>query len=356
MAREAAGEVDEGAGLPESRRQAPLLPWLDAPLRAIVGARERLAHALLLTGMRGIGKRNLAMHAAQALLCESPAQDGVACGHCASCAYFAAGTHPDFRMLDRWRYDDGDWELQAGIGVADVRALRDLAEVSAHRGGAKVAIIVPAEAMNHSAANALLKTLEEPTPGMVLILVADQPGRLPATILSRCRRIVVPPPSRHLATAWLAREGVADAALLLAQAGGAPLAARALAGAGLQAERAHWYAALANPRTLSPMALSARVESGPREARREQLAQAIDWLIGWSTDLARAAAEAPVRLAVDHAEAIGRLAPSVARVALSRYHRTLLAARERIAHPLAPRLVAESLLNDYRNLFIDGRR
>jgi DNA polymerase-3 subunit delta' len=235
--------------------------------------------------------------------------------------------------------------------VDHIRALTEWAQVTAHRRVAKVAVIAPAERMNAAAANALLKTLEEPPPGTFLILVAHQPGRLTPTIASRCVQLALAPPDRAAAIAWLEGQGARDVRALLAQAGGAPLRALALADAGYQAERAAWLDALASPRTLSPVTLSARLEAAPRDERKARLGFAVDWLIAWSTDLAAAAAGAPIERNVDFAERIDRLAGAVARVPLSRYHRSLLEARARLSHPLAPRLVAEALLIEYRALF-----
>ena len=237
------------------------------------------------------------------------------------------------------------------IVVDKIRALTGWAQLTSHRGGAKVGIIDPAERMNAAAANALLKTLEEPPPGTFLLLVSHQPGRLAATIRSRCQVVAAPQPSTAEGAAWLARQGIRDADGVLAQAGGAPLAAVALADTGYQAERAAWIRALAAPRDMSVSALGQRIDAGPRESRKERLAAAIDWLVGWCADLARVrAGGVPIRNP-DYAAQLAALAPSVAGVPLFRYHRSLLDQRALLAHPLQPRLVAEALLIDYRALF-----
>jgi DNA polymerase III subunit delta' len=335
---------------------AEVLPWTRPLLLALFASRASWPHAMLLTGAAGIGKRSVAMHIAQALLCESPRADGFACGTCPSCRYFAAGQHPDLRVLEPLKVDDdGEIKRLDHIPIDKVRELRDLVELTTHRGGNKVAVIVPAELMNHAAANALLKTLEEPPPDTFLLLVSHQPGRLPATILSRCRRVPVATPDTDGASAWLAAQGVASPAGVLAQANGAPIAALGLADPDAQAERAAWLGALAEPRTLSPTLLSARVDAGARELRKDRLAAVIDWLIAWTTDIARVAARGTPRANIDFAPALAALAPRVARISLSRYHRQLLRERARIAHPLTPRLTVEALLIDYRALFDHGR-
>ena len=255
-------------------------------------------------------------------------------------------------MVEPFEIDeDGVVKVVDPIPVDRIRALTAWAQLSSHRGRAKVAVIVPAEAMHHSAANALLKTLEEPPPATYLILVAHQPGRIPATLRSRCRRMTIARPDPALAQAWLAARGIPEPALLLAQASGAPLSALAMADPAEQAERAAWMEALARPQTMSPVALAARIEAAPRDQRKEMLGRALDWLIAWTADLARVAAGGAALRNVDFAAALGSLASAVAPVPLFRYHRALLRQRELVTHPLSPRLVAEAVLIGYRELF-----
>jgi len=329
-----------------------LFPWQREAAAAMLADRARWPHALLLTGSRGIGKRALALEFARGLLCETPRAGGAACGECASCRYVAAGQHPDLRVVEPVELDDdGVAKPVEWIPVDAIRALIAWAQLTSHRRVAKVAVIVPAERMNAAAANALLKTLEEPAPSTFLILVSAAPGRVPATVRSRCRRMAAPAPDATAARAWLAAQGVADPDPLLAQAAGAPLAAWALADTGYQAERAAWLKGLAAPSNLVPATLAERIDAAPREERRERLANVVDWLLGWCSDLAHARAGAAPRQNGDHAAALARLAASVAPIALFRYHRALLRQRGLVAHPLTPRLVAEALLTDYRTLF-----
>jgi DNA polymerase III subunit delta' len=346
MTDERAGEL---AGLP----WLSLLPWQANAARTALSRRDTWPHALLIFGPRGIGKHALALNFAQALLCESPRTDGLACGNCAGCRYAMAGQHPDLMRIERLMVDAETGSLVAveSIGVERVRALTEFVQLTSHRQRAKVAVIAPAERMNAAAANALLKTLEEPPAGTYLVLVSDQPGRMPATLRSRCRKLEAPVPAPAEAAAWLAAQGVANPELVLAQASGAPLRALEQADPELQVERRAWLAALALPDQLSVPRLAARIEAGGKDERRARLAHALDWLIAWTVDLARIAAGAAARQNPDAAKSLQPLAARVAPVALFRYHRSLLAQRAMLAHPLQPRLVAEAVLLDYRALF-----
>ena len=326
MANPQSGEI--GPHWPE------LLPWQLPAAREALAARASWPHAILLDGPRGIGKRTLAVNLARALLCETAEAGGFACGGCASCHYIAAGQHPDLQMIEPFIIDDdGKVKAQDPIPVDRIRALIQWVQLTSHRGRAKVAVIVPAESMNPAAANALLKTLEEPPPSTYLILVAHQPGRVPATLRSRCRRMPAPRPATEVAEAWLQQKGVAKPQFALAQAGGAPITALAMAGAEWQSERTVWMQALARPEALSPVSLAARIEAAPKDQRRERLGQGIDWLLAWTADLSRVAAGGvPVRN-IDFAAALLPLANAVAPIPLFRYHQTLLRQRAWVAHP-----------------------
>jgi DNA polymerase III subunit delta' len=344
--------VSEDQPIVEARAAPALLPWMETVARDMLARRARWPHALLISGAEGIGKRELARVFAQALLCESPTPEGFACNRCASCHYVVAGQHPDLREVEPVDVDeDGVATPVEWIVVEKIRALTEWVQLSSHRRIGKVAILAPAERIKTEAANALLKTLEEPPPATYLILVSHQPGRLLPTIVSRCMRLALPRPPAQAALQWLESRKVRDAQTLLALADGAPLRALALADASYQAERTAWLTALATPRTLSPLTLSARIDAAPRDERKARLAAAVDWLIAWTADIAAVATGAGVVHNVDFADRVTALARSVARISLFRYHRALLQQRAVLSHPLQPRLVAEALLIDYKGLF-----
>ncbi|MFC5581262.1 DNA polymerase III subunit delta' [Rhodanobacter terrae] len=205
-----------------------LLPWHAEHWARLQARRQRdaLPHALLLCGAAGLGKRAFAQRFVQGLLCSEPA-DGDPCGRCRSCLLVAAGTHPDVISLSFGLRKDG--VLRSEIVVDQIRELSARLAMRSQFGGWQVATIDPADAMNPAAANALLKTLEEPAAQTMLILLGDAPWRLPQTIRSRCQRIEFHLPAAADALAWLQADGVRDAATALDAAGGNPGLARAWA-------------------------------------------------------------------------------------------------------------------------------
>lgn len=201
------------------------LPWLEDPWNDYAARREqdRLPHALLITGPAGIGKRQLADALVAGLLCEQGR--AAACGTCRSCRLLAGGAHPD-RFLVTPEDDEREIKIKA------IRELISRLVLTTTISPYKVALITPAEAMNRNAANALLKTLEEPPGDALLALVSDDPGGLPATIRSRCQALLVRPPERAVAVDWLAGEHGLDetsAQLALEATSGSPLHAARLA-------------------------------------------------------------------------------------------------------------------------------
>jgi DNA polymerase-3 subunit delta' len=194
-------------------------PLLDSLERRV----ERLPHALLVHGPRGIGKLALAERAAQLLLCEGEKKP---CDACDACRWFLAGNHPDFRRLEpEVLWLEKPEKPSIVIKVEQVRELADFLYVGSHRGRLRIALVHPAEDMNENAANALLKGLEEPPAAAVFILVSHRPAQLLPTIRSRCVALPVPVPAREPALEWLAKQGVKEPRRWLAYAGGAPLRA-----------------------------------------------------------------------------------------------------------------------------------
>jgi DNA polymerase-3 subunit delta' len=187
---------------------ATFAPWQQrAYTRAAEAIDEgRLAHGLLFSGPASLGKHALALALAQRLLCTGRAPGAEPCGRCRGCALFAAGTHPDLRSIGFIHNKEGT-RLRTEIVIEQIRELSAQLALTPQYGGAQVAIVDPADALNHAACNALLKTLEEPQPGRYLWLVSANPARLPATIRSRCQTLELRLPPRDEALAWLRAQG-----------------------------------------------------------------------------------------------------------------------------------------------------
>ena len=347
-----------------------LLPWHLIPLTELLARREKLPHALLIHGSQGIGKVEFARAIAQSLLCEASvgthseagdssraAVSGIACGVCSACGWFRDGNHPDYRELLPENLVDEDTDPEAPadadakdkkkskeIKIDQIRAIADFMMLTTHRDGFRVLVIHPAEAMNMSAANALLKTLEEPSARTVILLVTDQMARLMATIRSRCQRVLLPAPEHSDALAWLLQQGAglnsAQAEAALAMAGGAPLDAVTFAASDYQTSRKAFVATLANP--------AADYMAAAQSFEKSDLNHIITWLQTWVSDVVLNKLSGDVRHHVDEKKAIAAIAGHVHLTKLFRYESELRQARRSIHHPLNARLLLEQLLISYQ--------
>jgi DNA polymerase III subunit delta' len=337
------------------------LPWQRAQWEQLLAWRRALPHALLLHGARGIGKRRLADAFARLLLCEAPGEQG-ACRVCASCLLQAADNHPDLRRLmpaaELTRDDvaDTDSELASGgaktakpsreIVIDQVRALGEFLSLSAHRGGRRVVLLAPAEALNHSAANALLKLLEEPPPGAFFVAVTDRLDAVLPTIVSRCvlLRVTAPTPAESLA--WLQAQGVSDAAARLAEAGGAPV--------GLEHEDdPQGLPAAQREALLQLLRRGGKVTAADVVAaigREAAVAGSIRLLQRWGWDLLADRMSQRVRYHPGDRRAISAVAGLIEPAHLITWLAELAEAQRASDHPLNARLVVERLLLRYVEL------
>jgi len=246
--------------------------------------RARAAHrypsGLLIHEERGAGGESLARFAAQLALCR---EADAPCGHCRDCRMFQVAQHPDF--LELHPIEDSRF-----IRIEQVRELSERLALTAHGGGATVALLCPADTLYPNAANALLKTLEEPRPGVTLILVSATPSRLPATILSRCLRLRVPTPARALSVAWLLRiQGPGPWDTVLEVLGDAPFEALGADAAEVARLKAETDRSLSDARA-GRMDIAATAE---RWARPESLHLRLACLETWITSRIDGAAGAP---------------------------------------------------------------
>lgn len=270
------------------------LPWQQArwlETTALV-LQQRLPHALLLAGVGGTGKRWFARALIAFALCED--RHGYACGRCRSCLQLAAGSHPNAALvgvngdlglamteqgfaeqsLVHWQPDEE--RKRRDIGIDAARSLMARLSLASHYGSGKFALIEPAELLNASSANALLKTLEEPPAGTHLLLVSERPQALLPTLRSRCQWLRFPLPDVAAAQAWMAGQQAGDVEAL-DWALGAPLRAVALArgdGVTLRRQWSDLWSAVAAARK-DPLSAAATVD---KDALSEHLHWAQQWL------------------------------------------------------------------------------
>jgi DNA polymerase-3 subunit delta' len=320
--------------------------------------RRKLPHSLLLVGQKGLGKYELARHFAASLLCESPAPDGLACGKCLACNWFEQGNHPDFRLLqpdalgEETEVEDGKKKPSQQITIDQVRGLDEFFNVGTHRGGLRIILVNPTEAMNRSTANSLLKTLEEPAPSTLFLMVSSEPMRLLPTIRSRCQVVSVPVPAAKLAEKVLADEGIAQPERWLALAGGSPGLAAEMAISGQGAWLELLSARLGAGRKGDPLSTAAELEKAIKDSKGKlALKHVTEAVQKWTVDLTLARNGLPVRYFLSQQGIISGLADMIPPARLIQAYRALITRRQEAEQPLNARLFLEGLLLDYRALF-----
>lgn len=331
-----------------------LFNWLLPRLAQLAEMRARLPHALLVHGRDGVGQFELAMAFGQFMLCEKPGANGRFCGHCPACTWFEQGNHPDFRLLQPESKvgddDDGppaDAKKKSDqIKIEQVRDLQRFLSVGTHRAGLRVIVLSPADAMNVSTQNAVLKSLEEPPPDTLFLLVTGSPHKLLPTIRSRCQGIAVAMPGRDQAAQWLEDQGLEDAAALLALAGGAPLTALRLNES--EPVRHRLIEQLCDPRFDPVTAAEHCLATDPAEA--------VAWLQRWVYDLLSQRLTGLVRYHVANEHSVRTTAVRCDPIRAASLLRTLAKARSLAQHPLNPRLFFEDLLIQYQGLITDAAR
>ena len=324
----------------------PALPWLVDPLRHVL--RTSRAHALLLHGPGGVGQFELAMLLAEAWLCENDALpiESRPCGQCASCRLVSSHTHPDLlvvlpealRESLGWGADaDEGGEERAGkkkpskeIRVEEMRRVVAFASTTSARGRGKAVVVHPAERLNAIAANAFLKTLEEPAGNARFLLGSASPATLLPTIRSRCQAVAMAIPPRDVALSWLSGQGVSAPDTLLDAAAGQPQEVLAMVALGIDA--AIWRA------------LPGRVAAGdPTALRGWALPRVIETLQKLCHDAASVCVGAVPRYFPAASVPVGGdLA------ALSRWSRELLRLASHDEHPWIAELGIESLVEQGR--------
>ncbi len=343
--------------------KSALYRWQEESWRQIMAMQSRMPHAILLYGAEGIGKAQFAEHLAKSLLCESPAGEGHACGSCLSCNWFDQYSHPDYRRVRPGLLDeeeassepvDGDGEPEKKtkstkapskeIVIDQVRALGDFMNISTHRQGTRVVLLYPAEALNVPAANALLKSLEEPNPNTVFILVSHRLDRLLPTILSRCHKVPLHMPDRAEALAWLQQEGVKEPEMWLAQQGGAPLLALEMAQSEDAKELHEFLQALAKPDLESSLKLADKMQ-------KMEMPRTVSWLQRWLYDIFSVKQSGRIRYYPKYQNEIARLASRASNDKLMNLIKSVQDRQVIASHPLSGKLFLEDMLLEYSSSF-----
>jgi len=316
---------------------APVAAQLERALRDGV-----LPHATLLVGPDGVGKTTLAEALAASALDAATWPGGLQ-------------AHPDHWLEDSDAERIGIDRVRAGVGNVDTGpSLQDFLTLRAYAGGARVAVIARADRLTEQAANAVLKTLEEPPPGTYLFLCAAHPERLPATVLSRCQQLACAPLTAREISGWLQAERGVDAQLALSAAalsGGRPGRALALAtepGA-LRAEVEAidaFVAAGGGGRARALQAAGALAPSQGAEGREVAMRHVTAW-VGFVRDVACLAGGAPELLVwQDHRDAAERWAEALPLERIAEVLGRCVEAADQLAAYSIPRLTYEVLFLD----------
>jgi len=333
------------ASAEEISSDRPVLGWLPWHVQAVARVAtavvdQRLPHALLVHGPAGVGKDIFAWTLAAALHCRERLEPFGPCGHCAECALTAAGSHPDLHVIRR--PDD-----RKTISVDQVRELSEELAMTSMRRGYRTAIVTPAHLMTANAQNALLKTLEEPAPRTLLLLVTSRPSGLLATLRSRCQRIEIARPEISEARAWLnSRLAAEPPAGLLELAGGSPLRALELAEryAPLEVQMLESLGALVTGR--------AEVTVVANDLLGEGLPVRLDWLEHWLGAVVRARLPGiATQLTLPGAPLLQRAAGAVNITAVFRFMDKVRETRRLLESSASPALLIEGLLVEFVTVF-----
>jgi DNA polymerase III subunit delta' len=327
-----------------------LYPWQSETIQRLRGMRARLPNALLLKGPEGIGKLDLALNFAQSILCNSPDGNGNACNQCSSCHWFTQETNPNFKLVQPNSYSDTEeiMEKESGkkasreISIDQIRGLSNFVNLTSHNNGYRIVLIYPAEAMNNNAANALLKSLEEPTDQLMFILVSSNPQQLLPTILSRCLSLALPLPTLEQSTLWLRDKGISDPTIALAQAGFAPLTALKIAAEESGFEEHEFI--------LNSLSLQAGFDAISLADRLQRTlpTQVIHLLQQWCYDLVSFKQVGVVRYYPEHHDSIAKITKNISLQALHQLVKELQEAKRIGLHPLNPKLLFETLFLAYQ--------
>jgi DNA polymerase-3 subunit delta' len=337
-----------------------IYPWQQSQWSQVTRLKtsKHLPHAMLLYGNQGLGKADFARALAESLLCQSPTDDSQACGHCHSCQLLAAGTHPDIHLIEPTPPENSKSKNPVlNIRIDPIRSLCEKINQTSQFSGYRIAILDEADKLTISAANSLLKTLEEPGQNVLMLLVTSRTHRLPVTIRSRCQSIRFTKPDEAQALQWLqdnqqaqkiqAQEHQASREqlqLALRYAHGSPLAAFSY----LQDEEHHKV--LAEAMTASVTGKSSL--SYAAELAKYAKTKTLEGMLIWTSDLSKMLTCGPESRIVNepYRSKLQAMAQRVNQQRLFRFHDQLNFNLQHNSIAVNEQLLWENLLLSWENL------
>ena len=340
-------------------------PWLERPAEVLAKMLNKLPGGILIYGPRGCGVFELASRFAAAVVCQHPV-DGAPCGICEECKLIFSGNHPDLRYVlseteaalhpEPWNGKFGEIpkgkSLSKQILIEQVRGIGEYLSVTAHRAGHRAVVIYPADSMSGDQSSALLKTLEEPPEGAVLILVGDDINSILPTIRSRCQLVRCTPPTREQGIAYLKSQKVRNPEGELTRLSGRPLLIHE-ADPNLTLDKkdeAKYLEMLALGSALSSVqVLSAFQKDIP-------VGPVVSIMQRWYWDLMAVLSGAEPRYFPEHFEAYKRQVQGTDFQKLVPFNQTLMQANRSKDHPLSKSLALQELLITSDKTLADARK
>jgi len=363
-------------------------PWLNPLMESL--DLQNFPSAVLIHGQAGIGKFQFAVELAKTLLCEG-LDAPKPCHQCGACHWFDSANHPDFIALvpethrkllphaldesdeavkkGKVTFDDGDGDSgekkeKKNIAIEEIRKAIESLAIGSHRGGNRVILIYPLESLRHDSANTLLKSLEEPPPNTIFILLADRLDRVIPTIRSRCRLLAASRPNRSIGIEWLqsqlknisgAKFNASDIESIYDEQGGAPYAVLdSLVARHNQDDKDELTISIQASRILlQSMSLGARIQwlEAAEKIHKAQFSVLLATMQRWTYDLQAVTQGGVPRYYPKHLEAFESLAQHVRIPKLLQFWKSLVQYRRHENHPLATRVQLEALLSLYQQVF-----
>ena len=373
----------------QNEHQIP--PWLQPVWDSLDF--DNTPHAILLHGQSGIGKFAFAIELAKGLLCETTGAKRP-CNHCEACHWFNTGNHPDFIALvpethrkllpqadfesdeapkrgkstkDEAEGDSTEKKEKKNISIEETRSAIESLSIGSHRGGNRVILIYPLELLRSDSANTLLKSLEEPPPNTIFLLLADRVERVLPTIRSRCRLLAAPRPERAVGLSWLKDQLNAIADIKLSDAeietafdeqGGAPFAVFdfIVARHNKDDKDELAFSIAASRILLQAMVQGSRLPwlETAEKTHKAHLGYLLATMQRWVADLQAVSRSGFPRYYPKHLSTLQNLSQQASEVKLLAFWKSLLQARRSENHPLANRIQLEALLSQYQQVF-EGR-